>query len=155
MILFYFLHLRDLEIVEIPSNAVTPNLNLNDTQDTVYMHDDETSDDEEASHTFSKMIESNERRMGPHEDIIEIINLGTNESKKEIKMVDNPEREALIQLFKEYVDVFAWSYQDMPGLDPNIASHKIPTFPEMEPKKQKLRRMRPEMSLKIKEEVQK
>ena len=41
MILFYFLHLRDLEIVEIPSNAVTPNLNLNDTQDTVYMHDNE------------------------------------------------------------------------------------------------------------------
>ena len=150
-----FLHLRDLEIVEIPSNAVIPAFNLVDAQDTVHMHDDEISDDEEASHTFSKMIESSEQGMGPYEDVIEVINLGTDESRKEIKMVDNPEREIMIQLFKEYVDVFAWSYQDMPGIDPSIASHKIPTYPNMGPKKQKLRRMRPEMSLKIKEEVQK
>ena len=130
-----FLHLRDLEIVEIPSNAVTLDFNLNDAQDTVYMHDDEASDDEEASYVFSKMVESSERGMRPHEDVVDIINLGTKESKREITMVNNSEREALIQLFKEYVDVFAWSYQDMPSIDPNIASHKIPTFPDVEPKK--------------------
>jgi len=41
----------------------------------------------------------------------------------------------------------------MPGLDPQIASHKISLIPNVEPKKQKLRRMSLEMSLKIKEEV--
>ncbi|CAL0299382.1 unnamed protein product [Lupinus luteus] len=53
------------------------------------------------------------------------------------------------------MDVFAWSYKDMSGLDPNIASHKIPLYPGVEPKKQKLRRMRSDLSLKVKEEVTK
>ncbi|CAL0322465.1 unnamed protein product [Lupinus luteus] len=53
------------------------------------------------------------------------------------------------------MDVFAWSYKDMPGLDPNIVSHKIPLYPGVEPKKQKLRRMSPNLSLMVKEEVTK
>ncbi|KAL6330641.1 hypothetical protein AAG906_003252 [Vitis piasezkii] len=39
-----------------------------------------------------------------------------------------------------YLDVFAWSYEDMPGLDPSI---------------QKLRRLHPRWSLQVKEEIQK
>ena len=30
------------------------------------------------------------------------------------------ERDSLIQLLKSYLDVFIWSYEDMPGLDPSI-----------------------------------
>ena len=58
-------------------------------------------------------------------------------------------------MLQEFKDVFAWSYQDMPGLDPNIVQHKLPLKVECPPVRQKLRRMKPEMSLKIKEEVQK
>jgi hypothetical protein len=29
-------------------------------------------------------------------------------------------KESLVKLLWEYVDVLAWSYQDMPGLDTNI-----------------------------------
>nr|XP_027190985.1 protein NYNRIN-like [Cicer arietinum] len=65
------------------------------------------------------------------------------------------EREKLVKLLIDYVDVFAWSYQDMPGLDTNIVEHKLPLKPECAPIKQKLRRMRPDMSLKIREEVKK
>ena len=43
----------------------------------------------------------------------------------------------------------------MPGLDPEIKQHKLLLKPECSPMKQKLRRMKPEMSLKIKEEVKK
>jgi len=43
----------------------------------------------------------------------------------------------------------------MPGLDPNIVQHKLPLKPECSPVKKKLRRMKPKMSLKIKEEVKK
>ncbi|XP_052723844.1 uncharacterized protein LOC128193781 [Vigna angularis] len=43
----------------------------------------------------------------------------------------------------------------MPGLDTDIVQHKLPLKPECLPVKQKLRRMKPEMSLKIKEEVEK
>ena len=40
--------------------------------------------------------------------------------------------------------VFAWSYEDMLGLDRGIAEHHIPTHPEARPIKQKLCRLRPE-----------
>uniref|UniRef100_A0A2N9HVA1 Uncharacterized protein n=1 Tax=Fagus sylvatica TaxID=28930 RepID=A0A2N9HVA1_FAGSY len=46
-------------------------------------------------------------------------------------------------------------YQDMPGLDTDIVVHKIPLKPECKPVKQALRRMKPEVILKIKEEVEK
>lgn len=65
------------------------------------------------------------------------------------------ERTSLIDLLKEYKDVFAWSYDDMPGLRTDIVQHKIPLYPDAKPVKQKLRRMRPEWTLKIKEEVEK
>ncbi|RDX84865.1 hypothetical protein CR513_34014, partial [Mucuna pruriens] len=53
---------------------------------------------------------------------------------------------------KEYADVFAWSYQDMPSLDREIVEHKLPLVLGSTPVKQQLRRMRPEVALKIKEE---
>ncbi|RVW12040.1 Transposon Ty3-G Gag-Pol polyprotein [Vitis vinifera] len=35
------------------------------------------------------------------------------------------ERDSLIQLLRSYLDVFAWSYEDMPGLDPSIVKEEI------------------------------
>ena len=64
-------------------------------------------------------------------------------------------RKELIDLLKEYVDVFAWSYQDMPGLDTDIVVHHLPLREECSPVKQKLKRVKPKMLLKIKEEVRK
>ena len=66
-----------------------------------------------------------------------------------------PIRRDLITLLEEYQDIFAWLYQDMPGLDLGIVQHKLPLNSGSSPVKQKIRRMRPEMSLKIKEEVRK
>ena len=43
----------------------------------------------------------------------------------------------------------------MPGLDISIVEHHLPLKPECRPVKQKLRRTRPDMALKIKEEVKK
>jgi len=65
-----------------------------------------------------------------------LINLGTEEDKKEVKIgttLSVQERQQLVDLLKEYSDVFAWSYQDMPGLDPEIIVHKLPIRPECKP----------------------
>ena len=35
-------------------------------------------------------------------------------------------KEELIILVKEYIDVFAWNYEDMPGLDPQVAMNIKP-----------------------------
>ena len=42
-------------------------------------------------------------------------------------------------LFKEFRDVFAWSYTEMPGLDPTIKEHHIKTWPDAPPIRQKHR----------------
>jgi len=35
------------------------------------------------------------------------------------------EKEKLIQLIRKYIDVFAWNYKDLPGLDPQITKHHL------------------------------
>ena len=49
--------------------------------------------------------------------------------------------------------MFAWSYEDIPGIDPDIAQHRILTLPKVKPVKQKFYCMKPKWILKIKEEV--
>ena len=103
-------------------------------------------------------MEQEAKVIKPHEETIEVINLGTDADRKEVKIgtcMKGEERHKLIELLFEYKDVFAWLYQDMPGLDPHIVEHKLPLKPECAPVKQKLRRMKADMLLKIKEEVKK
>ena len=86
------------------------------------------------------------------------MDLGTDNGKKEVKIgtgMTTPIREELTALLKDYQDIFAWSYQDMPGLSSDIVQPRLPLNLECSPVKQKLRRMKPETSLKIKEEVKK
>ncbi|PKI40464.1 hypothetical protein CRG98_039146, partial [Punica granatum] len=60
----------------------------------------------------------------------------------------------MIDFLKEYQEVFAWSYADMPGLDPSIVKHFLPLDTErFPPKRQHLRRQRAGLLLRIKEEV--
>ena len=61
----------------------------------------------------------------------------------------------MIDLLQEYNNVFAWSYQDMSGLDTDIMVHRLPLRKECMPVKQKLRRVKPEMLMKIKEKMKK
>ena len=85
------------------------------------------------------------------------INLGIDEPKM-IQMgntLTTSEKDTLVALLTEFKEVFAWTYEDMPGIDTDIVQHCIPTDPTMKPVKQKLRRMKPEWTLKIKEEVEK
>ena len=91
------------------------------------------------------------------EPTLETINLGNNENPCLIKIgltLNEKERKDLQEL-KEFQEVFAWPYEDMPRIDPEIAQHHIDTHDRMVPVKQKLKRMRTEWLLKIKEEVTK
>ena len=113
---------------------------------------------EEIPDEISRLLKQEERIIQPHEETIEIVNLGSEDIRKEIRigsLLALSIKESLIELLKEFVDVFAWSYQDMPGLDTSIVEHHLPLKPEFPPVKQKLRRSRPELALQIKEEVQK
>ena len=54
-----------------------------------------------------------------------------------------------------YIEIFAWSYKEMLGLDTDIVVHRLSTKEDCPPVKQKVCHMRPEMTEKIKEEVMK
>ena len=94
----------------------------------------------------------------PHQEVTEAINLEIAEERKEVKIgttLSPATRKELIDLLQDYSDVFAWSYQDMLGLDTDIEAHRLPLREEFAPIKQKLKRVKPVMLLKIKEEVKK
>ncbi|RVW50090.1 hypothetical protein CK203_106831 [Vitis vinifera] len=70
--------------------------------------------------------------------------------------VDERMREIDLFIYSGHTwDVFAWSYEDMPDLDPSIVQHHLPILPHARPVKQKLRRLHPRWSLQVKEEIQK
>ena len=64
-------------------------------------------------------------------------------------------KKEIINLIEKYADIFAWSYQDMLGLSKEIVEHQLPMRPECQPVQQKLKRVKLEMLLKIKEKVKK
>ena len=112
---------------------------------------------QETDFEFLKAIENHENRT-PIIEETEKINLSNNSDSKLVQIgltLSQAERDDLIKLLLEYVDVFAWSYHDMPGVDPSIGQHTIPLIPGSKPIKQKLRRIKLDVSLKIQEEVSK
>ena len=102
------------------------------------------------------MLEREKNSIHPYKEPLETINLGLEEEPTEVKIgaLLRPDvKRRLIELLKEYVDIFSWSYQDMSGLDTDIGEHHLPLKPECHPIKKKLRRTHPNMAVKIKEEV--
>ena len=78
------------------------------------------------------------------------------ENEKPVKIGVNFPRDMkleLVALLREFKEIFAWSYQDMPGLDIKIVVHRILLRPKCPPVWQALRRMKSKIILK--EEVEK
>jgi hypothetical protein len=78
----------------------------------------------------------------------ETVNLGTRDNSQNINLgkgCSEQERFSFIKLFKEFKDVFSWTYDDMKIFDPNIIQHVIPMKPQTHPFQQKLRKMHPKL----------
>ena len=59
------------------------------------------------------------------------------------------------KLFKEFRDIFAWSYDKMPSIDPRIVENEIKTYPNTKPLRQCLHAVHPRKAPMIKEEIEK
>ncbi|RDX85813.1 hypothetical protein CR513_32936, partial [Mucuna pruriens] len=71
-------------------------------------------------------------RVQAPEGSTETINIGKGGTLKEVRIGKNlcsDMKRQMVELLEEYSDVFAWSYQDMPGLDTNIVEHRLPIKP--------------------------
>ena len=78
----------------------------------------------------------NERKDPPSK--LKKINLAINGEEKVILIAENLERDfelSLAALLKEYQDIFAWSYQDMPWLSTSLITHKLAIDPTIRPVK--------------------
>jgi hypothetical protein len=79
--------------------------------------------------------------------IVENVFVGAECSSGEIQIY--------IDFFKQFRDVFAWSYEEMLGIDPKIVEHEITTYPDAKPVRQKLHPGNPKKETTIKVEVEK
>ncbi|KAJ9566095.1 hypothetical protein OSB04_002061 [Centaurea solstitialis] len=62
-------------------------------------------------------------------------------------------KNTIISFLQEHSDCFAWSHEDMVGIDPSIISHKLNVDPTFKPIKQKRRKFAPERNKVINDEV--
>ncbi|PKI56661.1 hypothetical protein CRG98_022949 [Punica granatum] len=83
------------------------------------------------------------------------INIGTAEEQRTLRIGTGrnlAQKARMIDFLTEYQEVFAWSYTDMPGLDPSIVKHFLSLDTEkFLPKRQHLQRQRADLLILIKE----
>ena len=60
-----------------------------------------------------------------------------------------------MKLFKEYKDVFMWTYEDLKTYDMKIIQHIIPLKEDANPFQQKLWKMNPSLESLVKKELNK
>jgi hypothetical protein len=104
---------------------------------------DNSDEEVELPNDILEALERQDEGSKPNIEELEIINLADEgEELREVKIgtrSTTERKEALIALLREFHEIFAWSYQDMPGLDTDIVVHKISLKPECKLVKQALR----------------
>ena len=112
------------------SASSSPTSQIFDIDDEIAQHD---LDDDSSSVSDSDPVD---QRVSPVVGDIEIVDFGTADQPRELRIGSDlsvDERDSLIQFLRAYLDVFAWSYEDMPGLDPSIVQHRLPLLPHARP----------------------
>uniref|UniRef100_A0A2N9J3R3 Uncharacterized protein n=1 Tax=Fagus sylvatica TaxID=28930 RepID=A0A2N9J3R3_FAGSY len=110
----------------------------------------------EATHQTMK-IDEGHKLVEPTEEL-EVIALDDDEPSKTTSIgtrMDRTIREAMISFLKSNLDVFAWTHDDMPGIDPATICHKLNVDPSIRPIKQKRRVFAPDRNQAISDEVEK
>ena len=85
-------------------------LTFDNSEDLVNHAEYEVDEDCEVSGELARLLQQEERAILPHKELLETINLGTKEDRKEVKVGANLEpgvKERLVQLLNEYVEIFA------------------------------------------------
>ena len=80
-------------------------------------------------------------------NIVENVHIGTNCSLEEVSIYTS--------LFKEFHDVFVWSYEEIPGIDPSIVENEIQTYPNAKLVRKNLRPFNWRKAAAMKAEVEK
>ena len=74
--------------------------------------EDEEDEDTGFPPELERMVTQEDREMKPHQEEMEIVNLGVGEEKKEVKVgtgITTPIWDELVALLRDYQDIFTWS----------------------------------------------
>ena len=159
--LVYVLFYRIYSNSQVGTSSCCYNEGINDMNETIELENDIEGLEEIPSLPCDilEALNRESERFEPNIEETKVVNLADEgKNEKPVKIgVNFPKgmKPELIAPLKEFREIFAWSYQDMPGLDTEIVEHRIPVKPECPPVQQALRRMKFEIILKIKEEVEK
>ena len=69
-------------------------------------------------------------------EALEDIPLDEDDPEKSTRIGANLEvkiKKDLIHFLRENIDVFAWSHEDMPSIDPSVVSHRLNVYPSSKP----------------------
>ena len=80
-------------------------------------------------------------------EILEDVLLQENDPEKFTRIGTSMKEKAkkdLVQFLRKSIDVFAWSDDDMPGIDPNVITYRLNVYPSFKPVRQKKRVFAPE-----------
>ena len=115
--------------------------------------------DQEAIRELRQAQESLEREITILQRVkasqLEEVDLGTNDKPRPVnvaKEMPKDEKKAMVELL---MNLFAWSYEDMRGLDPQLYQHQIPLSTDAKPVAQRRYRMNPNYAAKVKDEIDK
>ena len=87
---------------------------------------EEDIDESDLPPEMQRLLVMEDEQILPHQEVTKLVNLGTDDEKKEVKIgssLDSSAKKEIVDLLKEHVDIFSWSYQDMPGLSTEIVEH--------------------------------
>ncbi|XP_030931230.1 uncharacterized protein LOC115957146 [Quercus lobata] len=91
-------------------------------------------------------------------EVLEDIPLEEDNLKKFTRIgtsMEEKTKQDLVQFLRKSIDIFAWSHEDMPIIDPSIITHRLNVYPFSKPVRHKKKVFAPERDNAIKEEVQK
>ena len=76
------------------------------------------------------------------------MNLGTPDNPRNVnlgKTISKEERKAYLKLFRQYQDIFAWSYKELKTYDTRIIQHTISLKPKVKPFQKNLKKYHPSL----------
>ena len=91
-------------------------------------------------------------------EALEDVPLDGDDPKKSTKIgadLEEKIKKGLICFLRKNIDVFTWSHEDMPGIDPSVITHRLNVHPSSKPVRQKKRVFASKRDNAIREEVQK
>ena len=124
----------------------------------IYDIDDVRGPDDSLSGQLGYDYDSEEKKVTPVSCDTKSVDFGTPDQPKELKIgtsLSPDKRSRLTDLLRSYLEVFAWSFEDMSGPEPSIVQLHQSILSNVRLAKQKLRRLYPRWSLQVKVEIQK